>query len=313
MYVYSSSLQLWCQGQGAFLERCDFLHFLSHQSHDHLRSLFTFCACPCSLLHDMDGRKKIREGAVPRDLLLSDNVDVSDEEDRPIVKRRKIAVNNQYQAVYDNKGDERSRKMPYVKLWLQCEMVDLMLRILRQPGGFVGLKEIRFPGLKLTNAFGNFDTNEHLVRAIKKAQFTIFDTQIVCKDNRNKPNQTHKAYFEGPLYNVFREALRRHFGVTDLALGSVRRMDGCTLLVPPENVDSVSKESSLLGLPTKVEAQQSSEPRKTPLLAGVRLWKPKKKSQPPHVQSKKPLRHVQKKEHKKPQIARQSFGKKSHL
>ena len=44
MYVYSPSEQLWCQGQGAFLERCDFLHLLSYQSHDHLRSLFTFCA-----------------------------------------------------------------------------------------------------------------------------------------------------------------------------------------------------------------------------------------------------------------------------
>ena len=44
----TQSEQLWCQGQGAFLERCDFLHLLSYQSHDHLRSLFTFCACPCS-------------------------------------------------------------------------------------------------------------------------------------------------------------------------------------------------------------------------------------------------------------------------
>ena len=48
MYVYSSREQLWCRGQGAFLERCVFLHLLSYQSHDHLRSLFTFCACPCS-------------------------------------------------------------------------------------------------------------------------------------------------------------------------------------------------------------------------------------------------------------------------
>ena len=39
-----------CQGQMAFLRRCNFLHFLSHQSHDHLRSLFTFCACPCSMV-----------------------------------------------------------------------------------------------------------------------------------------------------------------------------------------------------------------------------------------------------------------------
>ena len=50
MYVYSSREQLWCRGQGAFLERCVFLHLLSYQSHDHLRSLFTFCACPCSQL-----------------------------------------------------------------------------------------------------------------------------------------------------------------------------------------------------------------------------------------------------------------------
>ena len=38
-----------CQGQMAFLKHCSFLHFLLHQSPDHLKSLFTFCACPCSL------------------------------------------------------------------------------------------------------------------------------------------------------------------------------------------------------------------------------------------------------------------------
>ena len=62
MYIYSSREQWWCQGQGAFLERCVFLHLLSYQSHDHLRSLFTLCACPCSKYKDYSSLHFLRQG-----------------------------------------------------------------------------------------------------------------------------------------------------------------------------------------------------------------------------------------------------------
>uniref|UniRef100_A0A7S1J1M1 Uncharacterized protein n=1 Tax=Eutreptiella gymnastica TaxID=73025 RepID=A0A7S1J1M1_9EUGL len=217
----------------------------------------------------------------------------TDSVDRSTLKRRKISEDNAYEAVYAEEDDERERKTPLAKLWLKCELVTLMLRIFQ--AHWPGLAVIRIPELKFVNAFGNFDTDEQLLQALKRGTVNVMGTEVVCKDNRQRPNQTHKAYFEGRLYNVLRDVLRQHLGTEGLALGSVRRMDGCTVLVPQQNVEGLLKQVVILGCPCAVERQRTGAPAKpvppeSTRMKMDRIWKPKRKvkAPAPHKPMQKP-------------------------
>eukprot|EP00668_Euglena_longa_P015371 GGOE01019445.1.p1 GENE.GGOE01019445.1~~GGOE01019445.1.p1 ORF type:complete len:281 (+),score=73.69 GGOE01019445.1:42-845(+) len=199
--------------------------------------------------------------------------------DRPAtVKRRKLTSDNQYTAQYDLQEAERERKTPFVKLWLNCEMLPLMQTILQ--AAWPGLKDVRLPQLKLVNAFANFETEEQLRQALQKGEATVHDTKVVCKDNRNRPNQSHQVYLEGALYAVLRNALRKEFKVELLELGAVRRMDGCGLRVPAASVAELMTHTTVLGCATKVSRQQSLVDRKRAEATAAnikRIWKPKTK------------------------------------